>query len=269
METIDIEELKKIQVSLLNCLDSFCKKNNIRYWLDFGTLLGAVRHKGFIPWDDDIDVAMLRDDYNKTAKLFNSQSDGRYLFQTPTSDSSMCYPFGKLLDTKTVLYEYGKSGIKTSVYIDVFVYDNSPDDIHEVNRMLRKKDFLGRIRRLKLPMRSGISVFKKIIYLLGRFLLYPVSMNYINKALDKNGRKYEKIETTNVSNFVNPYDPALTVSKDLFLSQTEVIFEGDLYPAPQKYDYWLTKLYGNYMKLPPIEQREGHHVVNAYYIDNL
>lgn len=266
MKKINIQELKIIQIEILNNFDSFCKANGINYWLDFGTLLGAVRHRGFIPWDDDVDIAMLRDDYERAAALFNRMSDGRYIFQTPTTDKTMCYPFGKLLDTQTVLYEYGKSGIKTCVYVDVFVYDNSPNDQVIVKKMLKKRDFLGRLRRLKLPMRKDISLFKKILYLIGHILLLPFSMNTINRALDKNARQYTASLTTNVSNFVNPYDSDLTVVKSLFQNLTDVEFEGKLYPAPKDYDVWLTKLYGNYMQLPPVDQRGGHHVIDAYFI---
>ena len=116
MRPINVEELKKLQIEILDNFDVFCKKNNIRYWIDYGTLLGAIRHKGFIPWDDDVDIAMLREDYEKAAAIFNSQSNDRYIFQTPSNEKKTCYPFGKLIDTATVLYEYGETGVETGVY---------------------------------------------------------------------------------------------------------------------------------------------------------
>jgi len=125
---------------------------------------------------------------------------------------------------------------------------------------------LGRLRRLKLPMRKDLSLLKKATYLIGHFLLLPFSMNKINRALDKNAQRYNASLTTNVSNFVNPYDPDLTVAKTLFQYLIDVEFEGKLYPAPKDYDVWLTKLYGNYMQLPPVDQRGGHHVIDAYFI---
>ena len=110
MKRIDVEELKKIQVGILDYFDAFCKKNSIHYWLDYGTLLGAIRHKGFIPWDDDVDITMLREDYEKAAQIFNKQGCSRYVFQTPSNFKDACYPFGKLIDTSTILYEYGETG---------------------------------------------------------------------------------------------------------------------------------------------------------------
>lgn len=269
MKKIDVNELKKIQLEMLDYFDSFCRKNNIKYWLDYGTLLGAVRHKGYIPWDDDVDVAMLREDYEKASELFNKQSDGTYLFQTPTNNKESCYPFGKLLNTKTVLYEYGEKGIKTSVYIDVFVYDNAPDNKEELKKIFKKRDLLGRVRRIKLPMRSGINSKKKVAYAIGSVLLKPISMNLINRALDKNARKNEKNNSLhNVSSFVDPYDTSyFCVPKAFFTDLIELDFEGKRYFAPKEYDAWLRKIYDDYMQLPPEDQRESHHVFKAYYVD--
>lgn len=266
MQKIDSNELKKLQVEMLDVFDAFCKKNGIRYWLDFGTLLGAVRHKGFIPWDDDVDIAMLREDYEKAAELFNAQSDGLIQFQTPFNNKDYAYPFGKLVNTKTVLYEYGTKGIVTGVYVDVFVYDHAPDDAQASKKIFKKRDFLGRIRRLKLPIREGIGGAKKIAYVVGSSLLLPISRNSINRKLDKNARKYEKVETNKVSSFADPYDSTyFSVDKATFLEQTELEFEGKLYPAPKNYDYWLQVLYGNYMELPPVEKRVNQHTFEAYF----
>lgn len=266
MKQIEREELKKLQVKILDCFDAFCKKNNYKYWLDYGTLLGAIRHKGFIPWDDDVDIAMLREDYERAAKTFNSQTDGRYVFQTPSNDKETCYPFGKLIDTSSVLYEYGETGIETGVYIDVFVYDNSPNNEKIVKRIFWKRDFLGRIRRLQLPMRKEISGMKRFAYKIGSFVLNPMSRGIINRALDRNARQCEKLETKNVSAFTDPYDPTyFCVEKSIFQDLIEVEFEGKMYPAPRQYSYWLGVLYGDYMKLPPIDRRVHQHSFEAFY----
>ena len=266
MKRIGAEELKKLQIEILDCFDSFCKKNNLKYWLDYGTLLGAIRHKGFIPWDDDVDIAMLREDYEKAAKVFNSQTDGRFIFQTPSNDKETCYPFGKLIDTSTILYEYGSSGILTGAYIDVFVYDNAPDDENVVKGIFKKRDFLGRIRRLQLPMRKEVSGLKRIAYRIAATLLKPVSRGIINRELDYNARKFERIDTNKVSSFVDPYDSTyFCVDKAIFQDLIEVEFEGKLYPAPRQYNYWLSVLYGDYMQLPPVEKRVNHHFIEVFY----
>lgn len=268
MKQIDVEELKKIQVAILDYFDVFCKKNSIHYWIDYGTLLGAVRHKGFIPWDDDVDIAMLRKDYEKAAQIFNKQEGSRYVFQTPSNYKDTCYPFGKLIDTSTTLYEYGESGIETGVYIDVFVYDNSPEDEKKVKKTFKKRDFLGRLRRLQLPMRKEVKGVKRLAYKVGASVLEPISRGVVNRALDRNARQFENQETKNVSTFTDPYDPTyFCVEKSIFQDLIEVEFEGKWYPAPRKYDYWLRVLYGNYMELPPIEKRVHQHSFEAFYKD--
>ena len=94
-DEIDIDELKKIQLNILEYIDKFCKENNINYWIDCGTLLGAVRHKGYIPWDDDIDIGMLREDYIKFMNSFNNNNDSNYKFHCYELDKNWYYPYGK------------------------------------------------------------------------------------------------------------------------------------------------------------------------------
>ena len=116
MNEIKLDELKKIQLDILVFIDDFCEKNNINYWIDCGTLLGAVRHKGYIPWDDDIDIGMLREDYDKFMKIFNNCcNNSKYKFISYETDKNWPFPFGKVLDITTVLYEpdkkYGRNWI--------------------------------------------------------------------------------------------------------------------------------------------------------------
>ena len=271
MKEINVDELKKIQIDILDYFDLFCKKNNIKYWLDYGTLLGAVRHKGYIPWDDDIDIGMLREDYAKAEKLFNIQSDGFYVFKTPNNDNSFRYPFGKLIQTNTVLNEYGDQGIKTGVYIDVFPYDNAPDDTKRAQKQFKKRELLGRIRRLQLPMRDGLSIKKKIAFQLMSCMLKIIPRNMINRAIDRNASKYMHVETKNVASFTDTYTDVyqtkqLLIPKQLFRDLAEAEFEHKTYPVPKDYDTWLTSLYGDYMTLPPEEKRIAHHVFEAYYV---
>ena len=118
MKPIDVYELKRIQLEILDNVMKFCDENDINCWLNGGTLLGAIRHKGYIPWDDDIDLGMLRKDYEKFRQLFNVNNT-RYKLVCFDDDTEFLYPFGKVIDTSTILYEPDENGIKLAVNIDI------------------------------------------------------------------------------------------------------------------------------------------------------
>lgn len=144
MREILLDELKDRQIAILDVVDAFCRENNINYWLDSGTLLGAIRHGGYIPWDDDIDIGMLRPDYDRFLAMFN-KFNKQYQVSSVENDINFPYPFGKVLDTHTVLYEPNEQGVKLAINIDIFVYDNAPEDDKLVERMYRKRDFYNKI----------------------------------------------------------------------------------------------------------------------------
>ena len=265
MKEIDIKELRKIQVNILNDIDKFCKKNKINYWIDCGTMLGAARHGGYIPWDDDIDVGMLREDYDKFLKTYNKQAK-RYRLYASELDKDYYFQFGKVMDTKTVLYEPDETGIKSKVYVDVFVYDNAPDDNNELKKQYDKRDFYNKFRIAQLyPESYDKSSFKKKImrFFLNIYLKF-LPKNYYTKKCIKNSKKYINVNTKRVGNFTSA--KRMTGDKDIFKSFTEITFEKKKYPVPIGYKKWLEAFYGDYMKLPPKEKQVSNHKFKAYYI---
>ena len=165
MREILLDELKKTQIEILDVVDTFCRENNINYWLDSGTLLGAIRHGGYIPWDDDIDIGMLRKDYDIFLKKFNEKNE-RYKVYSIENNKNFPYPFGKVLDTHTILYEPNEQGVKLSVNIDVFIYDNAPNDDKIINKMYKKRDFYNKIYHFTisslLPLKFVTKTFSKV-----------------------------------------------------------------------------------------------------------
>ena len=264
VKEIDINELKKIQINILNYIDKICKKNKINYWIDCGTLLGAVRHSGYIPWDDDIDIGMLRDDYDKFLRIFN-QEKSRYRLYASELDKDYYFQFGKVMDTKTVLYEPDENGIKSGVYVDVFVYDNAPDDDNKLKRMYDRRDFLNKFRIAQLypKLYDKSSLKKRILRFFLNLYLKLLPKNYYTKKCIKNSKRYANKETKRVGNFTSA--KRMVGNKDIFKSFVELTFEKKKYPAPIGYNEWLQAFYGDYMKLPPKEKRVSLHKFKAYY----
>ena len=267
MRRLSLEEVKVILVEILDVVADFCDKNGIRYWINSGSLLGAVRHKGFIPWDDDIDVGMLREDYDKFMESFN-KSNSRYKFVCYELDEDFYLPYGKVMDTETVLYEPDKNGNKLSVNIDVFVYDNAPDDDRLVKKMFKKRDRLlfmatySKGRRI-LPQDSlKNKIGKKVL----NTVFSGVSRKKCVKKMIENSKSCNDKPSRRIGDFTGLR--IFASDKHIFDSFTEVEFEGKMYKAPAGYDEWLTDLYGDYMQLPPAEKQVAHHKFEAYALDD-
>lgn len=268
MKKISGNELKSVQLEILDYTDEFCKKNNIKYWLDSGTLLGAVRHKGYIPWDDDIDIGMLREDYDKFMNTFNSNNSGKYRFYSIENNEEFLYSFGKILDTETILYEPNGMRNALSINIDVFVYDNAPDKDAELNRMYNRRDRYRLIQNLRIARnKPNGNIFRRTMVYLLRGIVRVTTIflpeNYYIKKIINNSKKFNNIPTKCVGDF-SAFSRIEACEKSIFRDFVNVTFENKLYPAPVDYDKWLTAFYGDYMTLPPVEKRVTHHTFEAY-----
>ncbi len=264
MKRIYGDELKKIQIDILNVVTEFCDKNNINYWIDCGTLLGAIRHKGYIPWDDDIDIGMLRPDYDRFLALFN-QVHTKYKVYSIENNPDFYYAFAKVLDTETTLYEFDHKGNRisnTSINIDIFVYDHVPDAKAAKKTYLLRDlyHFCHLLHGLNLkPERAAvIRIGCEIV----RFLLKPFPKNFFVKKISANSKRYCNREAEYVGNFTAV--SKILCSKKVFADFTTAEFEGKHYKIPIGYDEWLRCFYNDYMKLPPVEKQVSHHIFEAY-----
>lgn len=265
MRRIELEEMKQIQMQILDRVDTFCREHKINYWLDSGTLLGAVRHKGYIPWDDDIDIGMLRTDYDKFMELFNKENDV-YKAYSVENNPDFLYPFIKIMDTRTVLYEPDEKGVKSCVNIDLFVYDNAPNDEKLLKKQYKIRDKYQKLHNIRT--RVYMSKSNKLKHFV-KILLYPFLLvfpkNYFVKKIVANSKRYVNTETGYVGNFTAV--SRILCDKSVFDEKIDVEFEGKFYKAPVGYDKWLSVFYGNYMELPPEEKRVPHHCFLAYSLD--
>lgn len=260
MKAIEVDELKQIQLDILKFVDAFCKKNNLRYFLAYGTLLGAVRHQGYIPWDDDIDILMFREDYEKFVTTFK---DSKYKVFATEVNHNYPYPFAKVGDTRTYFEEEIKDVIDTGVNIDVFPLDYLPKD--KIEKIRKKRNLLQKIWIAKrLPRLKRRGFLKNVILGVSQFLLSIIPVGTIVKKMEDNAKKFNLTNSSVCGNIAYGYDPDIYPSSD-FQDTIELHFEDSMFPCPANYDDVLKIMYGDYMQLPPEEKRVSHHHFIAYW----
>lgn len=259
------DEVKKVELEILTNVAEFCERNNLNYFLAYGTLIGAVRHKGFIPWDDDVDIWMPRDDYNIFIKTFKSKNN-RYVAVSPY-DKISCHTMLKVIDTKTVKKEtgiaarYGNLGVD----IDVFPLDGEPDDEKNFNNWYKK---LYKQYKLCLILNSEINTPKKKIASVA-FKILGITNNKALKKAEKLHNKYPYFSSNMVGAVESCYNsPKNRYFKGCFRDYVMLEFENKKFRAPIGYDEVLTSVYGEYMKLPPITQQVTHHSNNNFWVDD-
>lgn len=259
MSEIDVEQLRKVQLDILDAIDCFCKENSIKYWLDKGTLLGAVRHKGYIPWDDDIDIGLLREDYEKFAESF--KTDGRFKFISLSNEPNIYCPYGKVVDTSTLLVEDNKYLL--SVNIDVNAYDKAPGDKPLCDKMFDTRDRLRTLWNLRNEDNGSLPLgVKGFIKKLRRAVLRLKPADYYLKKMIENAERYSTAKTSKVGNFLE-YGRCV-VESSVFDETIPASFEDRTYPIPKGYDELLTAYYGDYMKPPEKAKQVTHHNFVAY-----
>lgn len=263
-----LRQLQRIEVDILDEIDRICRTNNIRYCLVGGTLLGAVRHRGFIPWDDDLDVAMPRSDYEKFVNVCKSQLSDDYYIHCIDSDPKYWLPFIKVRKKYTIFEEKNTAGLgcQTGIYVDIFPLD----DAKEVDS-ISKRIITRFIKEISTIYLYKIGFYKKYDCSFMRRVLYSilsvVSTRTLQKQQTRLMKHYNCKSADYYVNYGSNYDTIKqTMSKKVYEPFKEVIFEGKLYYAPNDTDYFLKRLYGNnYMELPPEEKRITHDPVNLVF----
>lgn len=262
------EEFRKMQLlelDLLVELDRVCRKHNINYVIWGGTMLGAVRHKGFIPWDDDADVAMPREDYEKFKKIVSDLNPDICFFQDNTTDSEYRWGYGKLRRTGTKYIRLGQEHIKckTGIFIDIFPYDDIP--MWLPFQMLQ--DFycfcLRKITWSEVGKKCSKGFMKLWFSLLSKI---PISWVYNRlkwihkKSNNSTPNRVTCLMYTAIGKlyYKSPLKERYGIPKQWLLEREEFQFEGHYLYGSKHYDEYLTYLFRDYMKLPPVEKREQH-----------
>lgn len=269
MKAISFDEIMKIQLDILHCVDRFCRDNNINYSLAYGTLIGAVRHKGYIPWDDDIDIMMPRYDYNRFIQTFNGHFKHLSLL-APELNWNYYAPYANVFDNRTLLNEglNGHRGLDIGIKIDIFPMDYVTDAHDEYikqricNRHLNSKLYIKRINLCKLITQYSIIdsfkiIIKKIIY------SYP-SYSSIQKQIASSGIRCSHSNYMDCIVFPESHDTR--IDKRVLNEYIDVPFENINVRIISDFDIYLSRIYGDYMQLPPENQRTPHHNFEAYWI---
>ena len=266
---LSLEEFKSVSLEILKGVHNYCKKNDIRYTLAAGTLIGAIRHKGFIPWDDDIDIYMPRPDYEKFLKSFNDEYENLKVV-APEIDANYYVPYANVYDTRTLLVEDNIShrGIEIGVKIDIFPVDGVSDDIDDYNMQKKRIDWINRImsaKRYGLGYYFPRSILMTIGVMLTRVLYCLVPYKNLQNKLRKEAIQYDFDHSKYVAHLVYSSGFDTRHKKSVYDSFIEVPFENYNFMIASGYDEILTTIYGDYMQLPPIEKRVTHHRFNAWW----
>lgn len=217
-------------LDILKCVDSICRKYNIPYWLSSGTLLGAVRHGGFIPWDDDLDIEMLREDYNKLLPILKNELPSDYILQDNKNENFYPHLFVKVRDLKSEIKESDKFSFKyQGVFIDIFPLEKSFYSLFYISSKLYNI-FCYRFCNVKKVFKFNLYVLNHVIFPIFRFISKFNNSQTLRHTYGMNFFKERK--------------------KNEIFPLVEIQFEDSFFFAPNNYEAYLTRMFGEYMKIP-------------------
>lgn len=259
-EVTDIREIQQMELGIMEYIHEVCQKIGVKYFLAYGSLIGAVRHKGFIPWDDDMDICMLREDYEKLQDYLIANPDERYEVMSYKNNLNYVYPFMKVQDNHTYLLEEDvRIDSNMGIYVDIFPVDGYEDDSVFKDKMTR----LIKKRQLSCYTFKGITNTKSILNSLIRYIsviiFYFTNTNKYIRGIDELAQS-RKVDDYELVDYLIYKDMNKPVWKREWLKQTITgVFEGKEFMIPKNYHEILTSDYGDYTQLPPVELRFSHH----------
>ncbi|WP_195270242.1 LicD family protein [Eubacterium sp. 1001713B170207_170306_E7] len=266
MNQLSLKQIQYKSLEILKKVDNICTKNNLTYFLAYGTLIGAVRHKGFIPWDDDIDIMMPRKDYNLLLQYFYDNQKSIYPLKVLNVETTKNYPYmiARIIDDRfTVIENRVKVNYGLGLFIDIYPLDALGENTLEIKYTLRKTNFYVQAIKCFLPEDKnlkGLNHYKAIVL---RMFISKSKEYYIKKLISIIKKKnYERSKCVGCVVWEND-----CYEKSLVEKTMKMKFEDAEFPVPVGYHEMLTQIYGNYMELPPENERIGHHEYQAFVKD--
>ena len=253
-----MNNLQNKLLEMFSWLHKYLVSNGLRYYIVCGTMLGAVRHKGFIPWDDDIDIGMPRADYEKLIELLKNPVD-HYVVESPESEAKdYLYQFAKFYDINTTLVEDLRKKVKRGIYIDIFPLDGMGNTFEESKKNYKKIDKNNMLLAMKVcKLRKERKWWKNAAIVLGRVL--PINSKRLAKKINRISAEHDFDNCEFVCNPMSTYRDREIMRKDIYGVPTEYEFEGLKVYGPEKYDEYLTTLFKNWRELPPEDKRYSPH----------
>ena len=262
------ELLRKVQLTQLEIakeIKRVCDDNNISYFLTFGTLLGSIRHRGFIPWDDDMDIGMLREDYDRFCEIAPKKLSSEYVFQTWENDDRYALPFGKVRK-KNTRYIESKSDMTSynGFFVDIFPFDNAPSDLEIRKRLKKELCNIERMMLMKCRYKPWITENSKVNFKkrIG-YIYYQIKSKFFSrkKLIEEYMKKVRSVQESNAI-----YDQSGNMHTKYFekvwMKTTRIEkFEDNDFKVPINAEKVLHVFYNNYMELPPENQRENRHMI--------
>ncbi|EDS75178.1 LicD family protein [Thomasclavelia spiroformis DSM 1552] len=262
----ELKQIQRVEYELLVEVKKVCEAHNIEYFLIGGTTLGAIRHKGFIPWDDDIDIGMTRANYEKFLKLAPLFLKDKYQLQTPNNDKNIPYFYSKIRINDTIFMEYcnRKINMHHGIYIDVFPFDIVPDDDVEYKKMFDEFQHLIRLYSLRqIPdlaskPSSLLGIIKYFIRKILHFILKIIPADFFKRKLYKVATQYNDSNNSSYCCLNFPIFKTEYIKKEDLYPLRNHKFVMDFFPIPNNYNQYLKTHYGDYMKLPEEDKQIGH-----------
>lgn len=257
----NLTDLQQCLLKELKWFDGFCREHHLRYYAIGGTLLGAMRHEGFIPWDDDIDLGMPRPDYERL-KEYEGKVFGHYTIETYLSNNKdYCYPASKVFDTNTTLIEHKRCNVVRGVFLDIFPIDGVGDDLEEAKKNYKR---IAKLYRYFLTVVATVRrgrEFKKNLAVVVSHCIPSFLQNQrdLRKKLNKYCAEYDYESSRFGGNLLGAYFEREIVPLSIFGEPKEYQFEDIKIMGPQYADEYLKNIYKDWRKLPPKEKQVSHH----------